>query len=131
MVSLSIGGQLPQAPLGPRGADFPVVTRTESVDTTTNNKGSSVPTPAYDQTAFDRADRQRYEAVVQASRNFFKDVYAVSDTSFTIYKDMSGQYVTRYTSLRDGRVTYVPEQNILQYAQSQVLGGQSFIQIRV
>ena len=61
---------------------------------------------------------KRYEQVFDASKNLFKDVYAVGDTSFTIFKDASGQYITRYTSLRDGRVTYIPEPKLLQLFES-------------
>ncbi len=60
------------------------------------------------------AEQKRYEKVVLASQNMFKDVFVVSDKNFSIFKDASGQYITRYTSLRDGRVTYIPEPKLLQ-----------------
>lgn len=41
--------------------------------------------------------------------------FAVSDQRFTIYKDTSGQYITRFTSLRDGKVTYMPEPDVLSF----------------
>lgn len=131
VINLAVGGQIPQAPLGVRGTDFPVVNKTDPAPVASSHH--DVPaqgTSAYDQSASDRAEQQRYEAILTASRDFFKDVYAVSDTSFTIYKDASGQYITRYTSLRDGRVTYIPEQNILQYAQSRAYGGTAFVKIQ-
>lgn len=40
------------------------------------------------------------------------NLYAVSDTRFTIYKQ-DGEYYTRITNLRDGRVTTVPEPILL------------------
>ncbi len=40
------------------------------------------------------------------------NLYAVSDTRFTIYKQ-NGEYYTRITNLRDGRVTTVPEPTLL------------------
>lgn len=40
--------------------------------------------------------------------------YPLGDQKFTIYKDtLSGQYVTRFTSLRDGSVTYYPARDVL------------------
>jgi hypothetical protein len=54
------------------------------------------------------AEQNRYEAVKQASQEA-PNVYPLGDRTFTIFKDASGQFVTRYTSLRDGRVTYSPE----------------------
>ena len=64
------------------------------------------------------AQQQRYEAVRRASQQV-ADLYVVSDKTFTIFKDVSGQYVTRFTSLRDGKVTYIPEPNLFR------LGGES------
>lgn len=65
------------------------------------------------------AEQRRYEQVAHASKTLARDFYPVSDKSFTIFKDASGQYITRYTSLRDGRVTYVPEPKLLQMFESQ------------
>lgn len=62
-------------------------------------------------------DEARYETVKKAAQ-MFKDVYAVRDTKFTIFKDNSGQYITRFTNLRDGKVTYIPEPEIMQYLES-------------
>lgn len=59
------------------------------------------------------ADREsRRQAMVQQAANKFKDFFPINDISFTIFKDSSGQYITRFTSLRDGKVTYIPEQNM-------------------
>lgn len=41
--------------------------------------------------------------------------FALSDKTFTFYKDTSGQYITRFTSLRDGSVTYIPEPSVQQW----------------
>ncbi len=38
----------------------------------------------------------------------FAQTYAVSDQKFALYKDASGQMITRYVSLRDGTITYMP-----------------------
>ena len=40
-------------------------------------------------------------------------VFVVSDQRFTIFTDATGQLITRFTSLRDGSVTYVPEPDLL------------------
>ena len=63
----------------------------------------------------EQIEQKRHDAVKQAASN----VFVVSDQSFTIFKDNNGQYVTRYTSLRDGRVTYIPEPELLRRAQAQ------------
>lgn len=62
------------------------------------------------------ADQQRMGAARDALSASYKDFYAVSDRSFTIYKDSSGQLITRYTSLKDGKVTYIPEQEVMSHA---------------
>lgn len=70
-------------------------------------------TPSESSTPHD-AEQQRYDQVLNASQTVAGNTYAVSDKSFTIFKNTDGQYVTRYTSLRDGKVTYVPEQTLVQ-----------------
>ena len=52
-------------------------------------------------------ERRRVEIITQAAQ--IANVYVVSDRRFTIFKDTTGQYITRFTSLRDGKVTYIPE----------------------
>jgi hypothetical protein len=66
-----------------------------------------------DSAAFDpiAIEQQRMQAVQHAAQNV-ANVFVVSDRTFTIFKDVSGQYVTRFTSLRDGKVTYIPEPNL-------------------
>ena len=58
-------------------------------------------------------ENQRLQNIKEAIKIVFKDSYAVSDTSFSIFKDNNGQYITRVTSLRDGSVTYMPEPELL------------------
>ena len=57
-----------------------------------------------------QAQARREQAVRQAANTF-----VISDQRFTIYKDLSGQFVTRFTSLRDGKVTYIPEPDVLSW----------------
>lgn len=103
------GGAVPSLPVAKK-ADLPVIRSTSE---------AGVPQAPDPKIAGDNdLESQRYARVAQAADNFFKDVYAVSDARFTIFKDSSGQYVTRYTSLRDGKVTYIPEPNMLQYMES-------------
>ncbi|MEQ1704802.1 MAG: hypothetical protein ABL867_02370 [Rickettsiales bacterium] len=71
-------------------------------------------------TGFDEqvAQQQRFQAVQRISQKM-TDPYVVSDRTFTIFKDATGQYITRFTSLRDGKVTYIPEPNLFR------MGGES------
>ena len=64
------------------------------------------------------SEQQRFQTVQRVSQQI-TDIFVVSDRTFTIFKDVSGQYVTRFTSLRDGKVTYIPEPNLFR------LGGES------
>ena len=56
-------------------------------------------------------DNARYEAVRRAAEAL-KNTYAVSDVRFTIFKDVAGEYITRFTSLRDGSVSYYPQKTL-------------------
>jgi hypothetical protein len=69
------------------------------------------------------AEAARRAAVESAARQIANE-YVISDMRFTIFKDASGQYITRFTSLRDGRVTYIPEPDLLRKARSQGAGTQ-------
>lgn len=64
------------------------------------------------------ADQQRLQMVQRLSQKI-SDIFVVSDRTFTIFKDPSGQYITRFISLRDGKVTYIPEPNLFR------MGGES------
>ncbi|MEZ5690672.1 MAG: hypothetical protein R3D71_03275 [Rickettsiales bacterium] len=64
------------------------------------------------------AEQERFQAVRRVAQKL-ADNFVVSDRTFTIFKDISGQYITRFTSLRDGKVTYIPEPNLFR------LGGES------
>lgn len=75
------------------------------------------------------SDEKRFETIKRAAQHFFKDVYVVSDTTFSIFKDGTGQYVTRFTNLRDGSVTYIPEPDILMYMESRGAAREAFIEI--
>ena len=109
-INLSSGIQLPTLP-GAKGSDFPVIKQPAQQTQTDNSRPGNEPKP-------EAVEQRRYEQVTRAAEAFFKDVYAVSDMRFTIYKDTAGQYITRYTSLRDGKVTYIPEPTLLQYQRS-------------
>jgi len=54
------------------------------------------------------AEQRRYEMVRSMAQDI-ANIFIVSDKTFSLFKDASGQYVTRFTSLRDGKVTYIPE----------------------
>lgn len=116
------GVKLPQSLPGARSADTPAV-KTADVVAAAPRAEVSVDLSA--------AERKRYEQLLRAAQDFFKDVYAVSDTTFTIFKDGTGQYVTRFTSLRDGRVTYIPEPQLLDYLQRKQQLRQALVEIEV
>ena len=56
------------------------------------------------------------EAAIRSAASSFKDFYALGDTEFSLFKDADGKYITRYFSLRDGTVTYVPEPVLIRHA---------------
>ncbi len=97
-------------------------------------KNSDVQTVPVKVAAVDKKDAglsedDRQARVATAARSFFKDTFVVSDTSFSIFKDSTGQYITRFTNLRDGSVTYIPEVEILQY-QGSSSSSESLVEIQ-
>ncbi len=55
-----------------------------------------------------KPDGDDYQAALEQIASSFRNDYAVSDKQFSIFKDATGKYITRYVSLRDGSITYVP-----------------------
>lgn len=116
-INLQTGGFTPPPSLpGARSADIQV----EQKQPVITHKADAALPPVGSPNAgdADAGEAKRYEQVAQASQELARDFYPVSDKRFTIFKDTSGQYITRYTSLRDGTVTYVPEQRLLQKFES-------------
>jgi len=52
-----------------------------------------------------------------ASQVVASNPYPVSDQRFTIFKDIAGDYVTRFTSLVDGSVEYYPQKSLFETVQ--------------
>lgn len=111
------------------------VVRPSSADVTTVNKSDYEKAPvkiqAVDKVDIASIDQKRGEAIQQAVRHAFSDVYAVSDTSFTIYKDSKGEYVTRVRSLRDGSVAYYPEPEMLNKLHSVGIDLTGLVQVNI
>ena len=112
-ISLQVGGGAP-ALLGTRNADSPVIRTTA---TFANYPVVSQHEHHDYQSVVDQAEQKRFENIHQTSAAALRDLYPLGDKTFTIYKDSSGQYITRYVSLRDGTVTYYPEPQWVQYHQ--------------
>lgn len=101
---------------------LPGTTPTKPTEQLQNLQEQRVSAPVEDQEVLtDPRDQEKahFNAVKQAAERMMVNPYPVSDVRFTIYKDSaptsSGEavYVTRFTSLRDGKVTVVPEQQLM------------------
>lgn len=82
---------------------------------------AGLPIPAHDDGASfspSAAEANRAAAVQKAAQQV-ANAYVIGDQTFSLYKDQTGQYITRFTSLRDGKVTYIPEPTLFD------LGGHS------
>lgn len=64
-----------------------------------------------------KAEKQRLDTVVKGARAY-QGTIGASGMTFTIFKDSSGQFITRFTNKDTGAVTYVPEPNVLKFAES-------------
>lgn len=62
-------------------------------------------------------EQARFAEVKAASQAVARNPYPISDQRFTIFKDIAGDYVTRFTSLVDGSVKYFPEKTLFEYVQ--------------
>ena len=113
-----------------RGVSSPIITRPEPQPQVAlkANPAQQVSQPEPVEKTVD-AEAVRVQEITRAASQYQADPYVVSDRTFTIYKDASGQYVVRYRSLRDGTITYVPEPAILPY-QIQMANRGSLLEIK-
>ena len=65
----------------------------------------------------ENAEQARYAEVQRAAQSVQTNYYVVSDVRFTIFKDIAGDYVTRFTSLKDGSVKYYPQKSLFELMQ--------------
>lgn len=54
------------------------------------------------------AAQAQYQEALRQTYMSLQNFHPLGDTEFTIFKDATGQLITRYVSLTDGSVTYVP-----------------------
>lgn len=105
--------------MDPIGNSQPIIIPTQALSVSTASTAPALPTPVPAQQPqpqpqqaqtvdIQAAEQRRYEMVRSMAQDI-ANVFIVSDKTFSIFKDASGQYVTRFTSLRDGKVTYIPE----------------------
>lgn len=64
-----------------------------------------------------QVEKQRLDTVVQGA-HAFKNTLGASGMTFSIFKDSSGQFITRFTNKDTGAVTYIPEPNILKFSEN-------------
>lgn len=104
--------------MNPIGSIQQPVIQTQTTPALGQARAPAAPTPTLPKAAepepvinAQAAEQRRYETIQRLSQDI-ANIYVVGDKRFTIFKDISGQYVTRFTSLRDGKVTYIPEPEI-------------------
>lgn len=87
-----------------------------------------VATPVTDTTSDEimsrRADLLK-QALTEALPKFF---YPVTDVRFTIFKDTSGQFITRFTNIITGAVSQIPEPEMLNMLGGSFGGSGGFVQ---
>jgi hypothetical protein len=80
---------------------------------------AGLPKPAQDQVDFNaQAAEQNRAAAVHKAAQQVANVFVIGDQTFSLFKDATGQYITRFTSLRDGKVTYIPEPTLFKLSGS-------------
>ena len=102
---------------GKGAADVATLKQAESKNGTPSNVQQVTET---NKAELSNADQRRYETVERGAQAMAMEMFAVSDSTFTIFKDASGQFVTRFTSLRDGSVTYYPEPEVAAFMEKRM-----------
>jgi hypothetical protein len=122
----SIGGiaqpimaPVPTLPASPA----PVASASAQPDTAqlVNTANVAQPQASYNAQA---AEQTRYQANQQMAQHVqIANPYVVGDQEFSLFKDATGQYITRYVNLKSGKVTYIPEPTLFKMHSDS--GGQS------
>lgn len=91
------------------------------------SQGPTLPVLGSGSASFDAeaAESQRLEHLRQAARNAPQPL---GSQSFTMFKDATGQVITRFRDINSGKVVYIPEPNLLRLANASS-GGQSILNI--
>lgn len=63
-----------------------------------------------------KAEAERLETLRRGAQQL-TNAYPLGENKISIYKDGSGQYITRSVNQRTGQVTYIPEPSILEFLQ--------------
>lgn len=77
-----------------------------------------------------QAAEQSRAAAVQKAAQQVANVYVIGDQTFSLFKDATGQYITRFTSLRDGKVTYIPEPTLFKMSGNSAGSDRPVLQIQ-
>lgn len=72
------------------------------------------------------AEARRAEALARAARNVPQPL---GTQTFTMFKDVTGQMVTRYFDRNTGKATYIPEPQLLRMANN--AGSQGLVNIKI
>lgn len=59
-------------------------------------------------------EKKRFDKVLDGAKRMQNSISM--GMTFTIYRDATGQFITRFTNKDTGAVTYMPEPNVLDYA---------------
>lgn len=73
---------------------------------------NATPAPVIKVGSGETLDQQRFEAVKRASGNI-ANATILGTSSFALFKDSTGQYITRITDRNSGKVTYIPEPQLM------------------
>lgn len=72
------------------------------------------------------AEARRLEALRNAAQSAPQPL---GNQTFTMFKDVTGQYITRFRDINSGKVTYIPEPQLLRLSASK--GADSLVNIKV
>jgi len=98
-------------PGAPPKVDFPLPkTRTVSPKT----QEAQVPQDAPRTKTQESIEPQKAREIqVRKAATALQGLYPINSTRFTIFKDASGQFITRFTDMVDGSVKHIPEPELI------------------
>ena len=76
----------------------------------------------------DAVENRRWEAMKNAAKNAPQPL---GNQTFVMFKDSSGEIITRFRDINSGKLTYIPEPTLFSLSGSRNTGGDSILNIKV
>jgi hypothetical protein len=125
---MSAIGNIPSAIIAPPPVAVPTV---QAAVPQSGNSNQGTPSDSDNATVDTQVLAARRAQAVQMKAENIANTHVLGDTEFAIFKDQSGQLITRFRNKVDGKVTYIPQPSLFTLGGSSTAEAASSFKIKV